>query len=394
MSTIKVNKIENTATASGGVAIDVDGHVTVDGQQLPTAGPLSNRNMIINGAMQVAQRSTSSITIGYGSVDRFDNQYNGGTVTGSQETLNSSDTGPWEKGFRNYMRQTNTAAVTSQSTSHRYFRYFIESRDVAGSGWECANASSNITVSFWVRASVAQEYYFYIRSDDGTRKHYCFSTGSLTAGTWTFVTKTIPGTAGLEFDNDNGRGLELALAGYWGTDFTDPAVALDTWGDWDGTARTPDYTNTWGNTVGATLDLTGVQLEVGSKSTPFEHRSYGDQLQRCQRYYQQFSFGSYGSFAPIGRKGGAGYTEHDSTIPHGPMRAAPSGTWLGDLVGFRLSRLHDAAATTPTAVTIVGSSDKTFTFRASTSSYSVGDLVAQWSSGNPSLQSYELSAEL
>ena len=57
MSTIKVNKIENTATTDGGVAIDATGHVTVDGVQLPTAGALSNRNLIINGAMQVAQRS-------------------------------------------------------------------------------------------------------------------------------------------------------------------------------------------------------------------------------------------------------------------------------------------------------------------------------------------------
>ena len=59
MSTIKVNKIENTATADGGIAIDASGHVQVDGQQLPTAGALSNRNLIINGAMNVAQRGTS-----------------------------------------------------------------------------------------------------------------------------------------------------------------------------------------------------------------------------------------------------------------------------------------------------------------------------------------------
>ena len=75
MSTIKVNKIENTATADGGVAIDVDGHVTIDGQQLPTAGPLSNRNMIINGAMQIAQRGTTdSVATADGEfylIDRF-----------------------------------------------------------------------------------------------------------------------------------------------------------------------------------------------------------------------------------------------------------------------------------------------------------------------------------
>ena len=66
MSTIKVNKIENTSTASGGVAIDVDGHVTIDGQQLPTAGPLSNRNLIINGAMRVAQRGTQVTSVSSG----------------------------------------------------------------------------------------------------------------------------------------------------------------------------------------------------------------------------------------------------------------------------------------------------------------------------------------
>ena len=59
MSTLKVNKIEHTGTTDGGIEIDSDGHVQLDGVQLPTAGALSNRNLIINGAMQIAQRSTS-----------------------------------------------------------------------------------------------------------------------------------------------------------------------------------------------------------------------------------------------------------------------------------------------------------------------------------------------
>ena len=79
MSTIKVNKTENTATADGGIAIDASGHVTVDGQQL-TAGALSNRNLIINGAMNVAQRGTSSTSNGYKILDRFRASFNGGAV--------------------------------------------------------------------------------------------------------------------------------------------------------------------------------------------------------------------------------------------------------------------------------------------------------------------------
>ena len=59
MSTIKVNSIKNTATNDGGIAIDNSGHVQIDGQQLPSAGPLSNRNLIDNGSMAIAQRGTS-----------------------------------------------------------------------------------------------------------------------------------------------------------------------------------------------------------------------------------------------------------------------------------------------------------------------------------------------
>ena len=59
MSTIKVTNIEHASTGNGGIQLDNAGHVTVDGQQMPTAGPLSNRNLIINGGMQVAQRGTS-----------------------------------------------------------------------------------------------------------------------------------------------------------------------------------------------------------------------------------------------------------------------------------------------------------------------------------------------
>jgi hypothetical protein len=391
MSTLRVYNIENPSTAAGGIGIATDGSVTVGGLQYPTAGPLSNRNLIINGAMQVAQRGTSSTTSGYGSVDRYFVQWNDGTLTHTQTAITSGS--PYEEGFRSILRLTNTSATTAAGSIKNCFQY-IEAQNLASSGWNYASSSSYVTLSFWVRSSVAQEFYGYLRTFDGTEQGYSFSLGSLSANTWTKVTKIIPGNSNITIDNDNGTGLQVNISPFWGTDFTDSGVSVDTWGAFASGTRTPDYTNTWANTAGATFDLTGVQLEVGSKVTPFEHRSYGDELARCQRYYQKFSFGSYGSFAPVGRKGGAGYTEHDLTIPHGPMRAAPSGTWLGDLVGFRLSRLHDAAATTPTAVTIVGTSNYTLTFRASTSSYSLGDLVAQWSSGNPSLQSYELSAEL
>ena len=110
MSTIKVNKIENTATADGGIAIDASGHVTVDGQQLPTVGALSNRNIIINGAMQVAQRGTSGTTTSssaYLSVDRWK------CTDGGQGdfTVSQSSTAP--DGFANSVKWDCTTADTS-----------------------------------------------------------------------------------------------------------------------------------------------------------------------------------------------------------------------------------------------------------------------------------------
>ena len=71
MSTIKVNAVRNTATNDGGIDIDASGHVQIDGQQLPTTGALSNRNLTINGAMNVAQRGTSSAYWRTLIVDRF-----------------------------------------------------------------------------------------------------------------------------------------------------------------------------------------------------------------------------------------------------------------------------------------------------------------------------------
>jgi hypothetical protein len=301
MSTLRVYNIENPSTAAGGIGIATDGSVTVGGLQYPTAGPLSNRNLIINGAMQVAQRGTSSTTSGYGSVDRYFVQWNDGTLTHTQTAITSGS--PYEEGFRSILRLTNTSATTAAGSIKNCFQY-IEAQNLASSGWNYASSSSYVTLSFWVRSSVAQEFYGYLRTFDGTEQGYSFSLGSLSANTWTKVTKIIPGNSNITIDNDNGIGLQLNIAPFWGTDFTDSGVSVDTWGAFASGTRTPDYTNTWANTAGATFDITGVQLEVGERATPFEHRSYGDELQRCMRYYQEYTSSTNG----LGIAG-AGYVE-------------------------------------------------------------------------------------
>jgi hypothetical protein len=168
------------------------------------------------------------------------------------------------------------------------YSYRMEAQDIACSGWKHTSSSSYITLSFWVRSSVAQTFYGQLRTIDGTNYHYPFSY-ALSADTWTKVEKTIPGNSNLTLNNDNGEGLRIDLTPYYGTDYTNNSVSLNAWGTHSNSAKTPDQTATWYQTNGATWQITGLQLEVGQTATPFEHRSFGEDLARCQRYYQQYT---------------------------------------------------------------------------------------------------------
>ena len=251
-------------------------------------GQLGNRNLIINGAMQVAQRGTSSSTTGYATVDRWKTDRSGldESPTFSQADVTSGTT-PYTNGFRKAFKITN-GNQTSGAGSGDYLYFFqkIEAQDIAQSGWDYISSSSYVTLSFWVKSSVAQNFYGYLRSMDGTSKIYPFETGALSADTWTKITKTIPGATGNQIDNDNGEGLRVVIAPFWGTDLTASSVNLNQWATFASSTRAPDYTSTWYTTNDATFEITGVQLEVGSVATDFEHRSFGQELALCQRYFQ------------------------------------------------------------------------------------------------------------
>ena len=251
------------------------------------------RNIIINGAMEVAQRGTTetgSAANGYSTVDRIQLQQ-GGTDDYPETAQGdvASGTTPYTEGFRKTFKVTNgNQSSGGQAGDELAVRYSIEAQDVAKCGWNYKSASSFITLSFWVKSSVAQNFYGYLLSLDGTMQRYAFETGSLSADTWTKVTKTIPGNSNLQFDTDSATnkaamGMEIVIAPFFGTDSTG-SISLNTWSAWSSSNRTPDYTSTWYTTNDATFEITGVQLEVGPQATAFEHRSFGDELTLCQRY--------------------------------------------------------------------------------------------------------------
>ena len=245
------------------------------------------KNLIINGAMQVAQRGTSSGSSGYKTIDRFQFQGAGlnASVTTSQADV-AAGTTPYTLGFRKSYKITNGAQTGPDAGDKIEFITKLEAQDIANSGWNYTSSSSFITLSFWVKSSVAQNFFGYIITLDGTSQNFPFETGSLSADTWTKITKVIPGNTNLQFDNNNSEGLRIVFQPFMGTSNTG-SVSLNAWAAFNGSVRTPNQTSTWYTTDGATWEFTGVQLEVGSVATDFEHRSFGEELTLCERYFEK-----------------------------------------------------------------------------------------------------------
>ena len=205
------------------------------------------RNIIINGAMQVAQRGTSSVNQGYSTVDRFKTENDGVDEGRTRAQVDvSSGTSPYTEGFRKAFKITNGNNTNGAGASdYHEIIYKTEAQDLANSGWKYTSSSSYITLSFWVKASVAQNYYFRFQTKDGTSYNYPMETGSLTADTWTKITKTIPGASNLQIDNDNGEGPKIAWSLFKGTNFTASSVTLNQWAAYADGTQTPDQTTTW-----------------------------------------------------------------------------------------------------------------------------------------------------
>jgi hypothetical protein len=317
------------------------------------AGALSNRNLIINGAMQVAQRGTTSTSDQFQTVDRFQASNAGldEAVTQEHHTLTSSgDTEVWNLGFRKSYKLTNGNQTSGGGADDRVtMQYRIEGQDITNSSWNYASSSSDVTLSFWCKSSVAQNFYARLQSYGSTNQVYVIETGSLTANTWTKITKTIPGASGVAFENNNSLGALLEFIMFRGTNKTGTR-ALNVWEEYDTNIRVPDMTSTWYTTDDATFEITGVQLEVGDTATPFEHRSYGEELAKCQRYFQVLGNNqSNGAIA-------SGYF-HATTSFRGQMsylqrmRAAPTGS-TSTVSGFILQGTGGNFTPTSIAVTV------------------------------------------
>ena len=245
------------------------------------------KNLIINGAMQIAQRGTSTTTLGY-LIDRFlSGAANINNPTYAQVDV-ASGTEPYAAGFRKAAKYTGgNNAVHSNDVLK--FNQKIEARNIATSGWNFKSGASFITLSFWVKSSVGQTFFGRLQSQDGTNQNYPYSY-DVPANIWTKVVKTIPGNSNITFDNDDGFGMDVEWTLYRGVDTTASSTVLNQWQAYSAGTRLPDgVPSAWHDTNAATWEITGIQLEVGRNATEFEHLSRQEELALCYRYYRRFS---------------------------------------------------------------------------------------------------------
>ena len=261
----------------------------------------TNPNLIINGDMSIAQRGTSSTSTGIKTVDRWNALWTGGGITQSQVALTSG--GAYDEGHRHALKM---AVTSTNSANNRYaqIRYIPEAKDIRNFGWQYTSGSSYITVSFWVKSSLAGTYFLSMYGpDSGTAQIYS-TPFTLSADTWTKVTKTIPGGSNIVLNDDTGVGFYIDIRLDLGTDYTASDATVNAWNDRvaSDAKTTTDFAQSWFNTGSATFEVTGVKLEVGQSATTFEKLDYTAQFQKCQRYYwtirgdegQDYSSTNYG----------------------------------------------------------------------------------------------------
>lgn len=248
-------------------------------QTLATQNALGVRNLIINGDMRIAQRGTSVTNVvggNYNTVDRWQ------WVEVSTATLDmeqSTDV-PSGQGFVYSSKLTvNTADTSIAASDYSYYRQPIEGNNTSHLEFGTANAKT-ITISFWVKSSITGTYCVTLHNNTFARAYIAEYTID-SANTWEKKTITVVGDTTGTWTTDNTRGLILHFTLATGTDSQGIT-------GWQGGVKlgTANQVN-WLGTTGATLYLTGVQLEVGDTATPFEHRPYDMELARCQRYFQK-----------------------------------------------------------------------------------------------------------
>ena len=315
------------------------------------------RRLNINGAMQVAQRATSATISdganeGYRTLDRWRTLFS--SNAGGVATMSQVNGGPNFK-FANSMKIDVTTADTSLDANHAItLQYRFEDQDIANSGWEYRDPNSKLNVSFWAKSTKAGTYCVFLFSQNNTLynivKEY-----TLAADTWTYVSLSFKGSNNqIAFDNNTTNGLIVGWTLAAGSNRYENVVEgewiLSSSGQGQGRYATSNQVNFFDSTSNV-YEFTGVQIEVGDTATDFEHRSYGEELSLCQRYFYAWTSSGlsdnmyikspYASGSPPNTSASVVYT-FPVTMRGNPSMTALTGTAVASLNRFT-SSVHNAS---------------------------------------------------
>ena len=280
----------------------------------------SNANMVMNGDFRIDQRN-SGATVNpnsnqYG-IDRW--YYSGAQGSNNYYTLGQSTDAP--AGFSNSLLITSTTNSSPQSLW--YARTHFEGYDVAHLDYGTSDAKTT-TVSFWVKASGTGDYGFILYNSNAPYTNYSTTYTVNVANTWEYKTINIPANTLQVTATGNSDSIRLSFP--FANNNSKPS-ATNAWGT-SGDIHTLSGVYDFLGTSGATLQLTGIKWEVGNEATDFQHTPYGEELNRCKRYFQMYGGGSaYHSLGFVGSYNSstaAGFIE----LPVN-MRAAPTGIATG-----------------------------------------------------------------
>ena len=274
------------------------------------------RNIIINGGMNVAQRNTSVAGIGaadgYFTLDRW-----GIYQAATAGRLTMAQVADVHDGFANAMKLTCTTADASVAAGEFIIlRQSLEGQDVQQLQYGTSDAKK-LTVSFYVKGNASAKYTCELQNNDNSRT--TAQTFDVTTD-WTRVILTFNPDTVDGFNDDNAISLTMLLWLHAGSTYTGGTFVSNTWADTVTNTRVGDSVTSFLDSTNRTFFITGVQMEVGSVATPFESRSFGEELALCQRYYTQ---SGYGEAATL-RSHGPGINK--LVIFHFPqtMRAVPT----------------------------------------------------------------------
>jgi len=287
---------------------------------------LSNRNIVINGAMQISQRATSVTGIGasagYFTLDRFDMFFSG---TAGRLTMSQDSNAP--EGFGNSLKLDCTTADTSIAAGEvAMLQYQVEGQDLQQLKKGTSNAEK-VTVSFYVKGNANATYTLELQDNDNSR--HIAQTFNVTTS-WNRVSLTFAGDTTGAFGDDNACSLRVQIYLQAGSTYTSGTFTSNTWSAITNANTVKSDQTMFFDSTARTLSITGLQMEVSPVATPFEHLSFGQNLALCQRYYWNTYNGAAigsntGQVNVIGRSaGGQSYeTISEGNFPT-TMRAVPT----------------------------------------------------------------------